>query len=399
MARSYGAEMLTQLCRRLVLVAASMFGAAVPSFAQVPHGALPPEVTVPAAGVTLPILAMSPNPIVEVRVNGRGPFRFMLDTGGQGYARADVSLAKALSLPVLGQVRGGDGSSQGVAMDVVGIDTLDLGGATFKNVEAPSRDYNAGRPGGRIDGVLGLHLFAGHLLTIDFPNREIRIAPGTLPEPDGQRILGYDKTRGVVSLPIRVGAATIDADIDTGSMAGLMLPSAMASTLPLVAPPVVSGQARTISNTVAVSSAVLQGSAHIGAWQLDSPALEFSDLFRRANVGAQVLREFALTIDQQQHRIRLDRASTAPIQLHTPRRAGVGGPPTPRGLLVDVLVPGGAAEKAGLQRGDVITHIGERAFADIPGDQMGAALTGAARVTLKVLRGDKTIELTLVYTA
>jgi hypothetical protein len=48
----------------------------------------PPEATVPADGVTVPIVALVPNPIVEVKVNGQGPFRFMLDTGGQGYARA-----------------------------------------------------------------------------------------------------------------------------------------------------------------------------------------------------------------------------------------------------------------------------------------------------------------------
>jgi hypothetical protein len=36
-------------------------------------------------------------------VNGKGPFLFLIDTGGQGQARADVSLVQRLGLSTVGQ--------------------------------------------------------------------------------------------------------------------------------------------------------------------------------------------------------------------------------------------------------------------------------------------------------
>jgi hypothetical protein len=348
--------------------------------------------------VTVPIVALTPNPILEVRVNGKGPYRFMLDTGGQGHARADAALVASLSLPVVGQARGGDGGGNTVSMDVVRFETLEIGGAVFRNIEAASRDYNRMGGAARIDGVLGLQLFANHLLTIDYPGRRVHIRSGALPEADGGRILEFDGARGTVSLPVQVGPERIRADIDTGSMGAIMLPSAMAKTLPLAAPPAVSGQARTVTNTVTVSSAPLSGDATIGSWRIQTPVLEFSDLFNaHANIGSQVLREFAITIDQTNHRVRFERDAEGPIILETPRRIGMMGSPTASGFLVDQLVPGGAGARAGLQSGDLVTHIGGRPFSEIAADQVGAALTGAPRVVLTVKRGDQTLTITVVY--
>lgn len=381
-----------------IFTCAVVVAAASSAHMQVRQTAGPRDFTVPDQGVVLPIVALTPNPIVEVRVNGHGPFRFMLDTGGQGHARADAALVTTLNLPVVGQVRGGDGGGNTIAMDVVRFDTLALGGAVFRNIEAASRDYNRNATAGRIDGVLGLQLFANHLLTIDYLKQQIHITPGALPAPDGNRVLAYDGARGTVSLPLKVGPEVIQADIDTGSMGAIMLPSAMAARLPLAAPPAVSGQARTVSNTVTVLSAPLTGEVVLGSWRIPSPTLEFSDLFNaHANIGSQVLRAFAVTIDQSNRRVRFDREGDGPVVLQTPRRIGMMGTPSAAGFVIDTVLPGGAGARAGLQPGDVVTQIGGRPFGEIPADQVGAALTAHARVALTVQRGDRTLTLTVVY--
>jgi membrane-associated protease RseP (regulator of RpoE activity) len=199
-------------------------------------------------------------------------------------------------------------------------------------------------------------------------------------------------------LPLRIGTEELVADLDSGSMGALILPASVAKALPLARQPALTGQARTVAGAVDILSAPLNGDATIGSWTLRAPVLEFSDLFPKANVGSLVLREFTITIDQRNARVRLDRPSSDPITLAPPpRRAGVGGVPTPEGFRVELVAPGGAGAKAGLEVGDIITAIGGKPFASIPADAVGPALTSAARVDLQVRRGDRTMTLTLVY--
>ena len=265
----------------------------------------------PAGGIDVPMVAMAPSPVVDVRVNGQGPFRFMLDTGGSGAARTDAALVNRLHLPIVGQAQASDGTGRGVrTLDVVHLDTLTIGGAEFRDLDVPSRDYNAGRPADQaIDGVLGFGLFTDYLLTLDFPAHRIRVVAGTLPPPDGTTIVPLTLDRGIPTLPIRIGDRRIDADIDSGSMGGLSVPMAISKDLPLDGKPTVAGHARTVSNEFDIYDAPLKGSAFLGGFELANPTLSFSEVFRVANVGMRVLRDFVLTIDQKTGRMKLARAS------------------------------------------------------------------------------------------
>src|SRR5205809_2900449 len=49
-------------------------------------------------------------PVVEVKLNGQGPFAFMIDTGAGMQADIDVSVATRLSLRANGRVISGDPS-------------------------------------------------------------------------------------------------------------------------------------------------------------------------------------------------------------------------------------------------------------------------------------------------
>ena len=93
--------------------------------------------------VVLPMLFYGTQPAVEVRVNGEGPFLFLIDTGGGGMARADASLVKRLGLPRVGQETSADASAKTQAtLDEVRLDRLSIGGLEFRDVKAFSRDYN-----------------------------------------------------------------------------------------------------------------------------------------------------------------------------------------------------------------------------------------------------------------
>ena len=59
--------------------------------------------TLPAEPVEVPMRMVNRRPIVDVRINGGGPYSFLIDTGGSGLARADKSLVEKLKLEVVGE--------------------------------------------------------------------------------------------------------------------------------------------------------------------------------------------------------------------------------------------------------------------------------------------------------
>lgn len=371
------------------------------AFVATPHLAhaqpAPPVVEMPHGGVSVPIVALTPLPIIEVRVNGRGPFRFAIDTGARGHARADVSLVKALGLEGQGSATAGDGAGRTAQMAVVTLDSINVGGAIFRNVTALSRDYNVNRPASEhIQGILAFDLFTDYLLTLDFPARRLSIATGSLPDSDGRTVVAYETFRNTMAVPVTVGTRTFQAHLDTGSAGGFTLPLSAAETLPLTSPIATTGRAQLVASQVTISQATTSAPVLFAGWPVRVSALEFWDLYEHANVGSPVLAQFAITIDQRQQRLRLIPASD-PIVVQLPRRVGMTGQHGEDGYRISTVSAGGAGARAGLQPGDLIVKIAGRAVADISRDQFAAVLTGAPTVVLTVVRGDKTLEITVVF--
>ena len=226
----------------------------------------------------------------------------------------NASLVATLQLETVGEARAGAPGGQVVTMPIVRIDTLQIGEAVAAGVDAPSRDYNQGKAD-RIDGVIALNLFRDYLVTLDFEQGRLRIASGSLPDPDGRELFAYGGSRGIAELPISVGGQSVVADVDTGSMGGITMPSPMADTLTLASPPAVVGRAVTVSGTIEITAAPLKGAVTIGRHTIANPMVEFASVMPRVNLGIRVLRHFALTFDQRRQRLRLSRSSTAPIEL------------------------------------------------------------------------------------
>ena len=61
----------------------------------------PVAVEVPAAGLTLPMQDAGGRPVVDVRINGKGPYRFIFDTG------ASLTVIDAELKEILGAMRPG----------------------------------------------------------------------------------------------------------------------------------------------------------------------------------------------------------------------------------------------------------------------------------------------------
>ena len=268
--------------------------------------------------IDVPMRFRGPMPAIEVTVNGKGPFLFAIDTGASGPGRADASLVEKLSLPEVGQARGGDGSGANLqSMKVVQVDSLSIGDLDFKRVSLPSRDYNTTPNFPHIDGILGLDLFSGYLLTLDYAGKRVRIEKGQLPAADGKEILDFEAPRGIPTVELHVGDTRLKAHIDSGNAVGaFIVPASLADTLTFVSPPVTIGKARTVSSEIEIKRGQMKGSVRLGRFEFPDASITYPSVSPEVgNIGSQALADFALTFDQQNHRVKLARrdAPKAPI--------------------------------------------------------------------------------------
>lgn len=258
------------------------------------------------ASVEVPMLFHGPRPAVNVYVNGKGPFLFLLDTGSQGKARADVSLVRQLGLASVGTTVAGDGSGRNDrTLDEVVLDRLSVDGLEFRNIQAPSRDYNRSAKLPPIAGILGFNLFENHLLTFDFPGKKVRIEEGALPPPDGKTILAYDAPYDTPIIDITMGAFRLLANIDSGDNNAITFPETLARLLPHIGDEKIVGTGRTISNEFQVSEVKLRGVLRIGEHEISDPTIRFNPIFDNINLGAGFLNNYVVTFDQKNHRVRM----------------------------------------------------------------------------------------------
>jgi CubicO group peptidase (beta-lactamase class C family) len=273
-------------------------------------GEAPEHTRIPEGGVDVEMLRNGHLPAVRLMVNGQGPFLFAIDTGGMGSARLDSALVAKLGLESVGQARAGDPSGKNMRlMDLVHVQSIEIGGARFENMTAAVRSYNERRLGEPIDGVLGFGLFKECLFTLDYPGNRVRIERGELPPVDGREVIAFTAERGIPSIRLQVDSLWVDADVDAGSMGGFALPASLAPRLPLASQPRVIGRGRTVSNEFEIKAAELKGSVHLGGHEFPGATVEFQPLFPMANVGSRVLRDFRVTFDQKNRRMRLTRGT------------------------------------------------------------------------------------------
>jgi hypothetical protein len=246
--------------------------------------------------------------VLEVRINGQGPYRFALDTGAGGGGRISPALVKKLGLKPAGEVVTGDPSGKNTqTLQIIEVDLLTLSGASFKGVKLMARDapQPPGGPGAGLDGVLGIALFKDHLLTLDYPARKVRIEAGDLPPVDNREIIAFQMPHGVPAIKMKVGDLEVDADVDSGNMNGeVTLPGSYIDKVPLQKEPVVVGRGRTGFNEFEIKQSPLKGAVRIGDRTVESPRVDFVEIFPVANVGHAFLRRFVVTIDQKNLRMR-----------------------------------------------------------------------------------------------
>jgi len=251
-----------------------------------------------------PIKFSNNKPFVMVMVNGKGPFRFVIDTGTGAEAFVTSELADQLNLPSVGQTRLSDPSGQGSRrIDMVLLQSLEVAGVEFVGIKAVKHALS--EADGPCQGVLGFALFRNYLLTLDYPRHRMTLASGAL-EPDGEHsVLPFRMPDGIPIVPLRVGDLQIDAQIDSGGF-GLSLPESFARRLKFFSAPVVFGNAHTLSTRFQIKAGTLASDVSLGGYTFTRPFVEINPAFPLANFGSCPMQSFAFTFDQKNSLVRFE---------------------------------------------------------------------------------------------
>jgi len=350
-------------------------------------------------------------PVVQVYLNGHGPYRMFLDTGA-GTTVVDRSVAQELGLAKIGETRLGDPANpHAIAADIVAIDSLRIGNATFGGVTAASWDRSALRPGPNMPrGVVGLPVFRELLESIDFPNAALKLTRGHL--GDSGDVIRYRTLGGVPLIPLEVAGARFDAHLDTGSPGFLSIPEKDSSRVRFAEPLREVGRGRTVNSVVTFRGATLDGAVRVGGATFDRPLVMLNDKLPVANLGSRALRDCVVTLDAANQRLRIERtresappAATAPAETHElvagpapgEKSAGVMLSPQPDGsLLVVGTLPGSAAAHADIQAGDRVLALNGDSITGLSHDENRARLhRSPVRITLE--RAGRTFDVTLEF--
>lgn len=232
---------------------------------------------------------------VQARVNGRGPFRFAVDTGASGMGRADTSLVTSLGLSMDGETITSDGVTS-ASVETTHIDSLELGGLTQRDMDVTARDYNSrNAPDAMFSGIIAREFFSDGLLVIDYPRKRLVFTRARRLPAAGNNVLGYERA---FRIPVSIGALQTVGQLDTGAAIGFVLPQALYEQV-AADPLEQAGRAQLTNGKIDTQRATVHGPFRVGKISASDLEVRVSKEFPELLVGAHALQEAVILIDQR----------------------------------------------------------------------------------------------------
>ena len=181
--------------------------------------------SLPDAGLVTPMTVdQTTRLMLPVRINGAGPFPFIVDTGAE---RTVLSreVAQQLNLPVVGRARV-VGMAEAVETNLVAPGDLGLEHLTLETGDVPTfSQFNIGAP-----GLIGIDSLQGHKVVIDFIAQRIDIRPSEARRQqrreesfDDDAITVIARSRGgrMILSNASIDGHRVDIIVDTGGQASV----------------------------------------------------------------------------------------------------------------------------------------------------------------------------------
>jgi len=262
--------------------------------------------------------------VIQVMVDGKGPFNMLLDTGTDPSA-VDLRAANEIGLKVSssGHKATGTGTDVNLAY-ATKLPRVKIGSLEAKDIEAAAIDLTkiSARMERPISGVLGQSFLKKRIVQIDYPKRVVRFYSTspfskTASEQDTPTLtsLSFRYEDNVLIDNIWVNGKKMTANFDTGSSGSFDLTPAAVSGL---------GMDDEVSKAKVVTSVGYNGSSEnreghlknvkIGSISVDDARVTFfgkgTGHDKKAwgiNIGNGFLKDYVVTIDYQRKTIRLER--------------------------------------------------------------------------------------------
>ena len=324
----------------------------------------PQKTELRAPEVKQPLALAGGMPLVEVMINGAGPFKLAIDTGTTE-TTIDDDVVKKLGLEIPEPADSPTTGEEKVPTSpTVRLISVTLGDAVFFDLKAKVVDYDKEAEGERLfDGTLGLPPFSDFLLTLDYPGEQIIITRGELPAPDGKEVLAYVDKQGLATIPLTFDGITTEVTIVSGYEGGFTLASSLRGHVKMAPKAYEERQRRRLTDEEKKQERQIMSTVPVGKHKVFQPPVRFlqAESEGTSRVGHRVLQHFALTIDQKNHRIGLSRKETGNVTFGPPQpRFGVVFYAYGRYLKVKEVIPDSPAGRSPITVGDKIEWVDAR---------------------------------------
>lgn len=340
--------------------------------------------------VMLPLQLYGNLPVLEVKGDRGGAYRFLVDTGSSvtlvtpAFAKRNPGRVPVPANAPRVRVAGADGRIE--ELPAASVRRIDLGGVRFDDVPVLLYDCAAlsAHLGVKLDGVLGFPFFRESLLTLDYPGGRLILQPAANAPLVPGTVLPFDDARKTPLISIRLGERSVLALIDSGSDMGFSLnPVGLGARF--LHGPVEGATVGTLGGDRVQKLGRIDASVAIGDYVFPQPVVDLTD--ELSAVGGAALRPFAVTFDQARDRVTFFRDSREPLRLPERRTFGLSFTKTPAYWRVAGVVPRSPAAAAGVVPGDLVTRINDEPVARWDLARYEALLGAAKEVTLTFLNG------------
>jgi hypothetical protein len=227
-------------------------------------------------------------PLVNVLINGRGPYRLLVDLG------ANVTLLRRDVV----EATGGRVLFDRARSDIAHVDSMAIGAVTLADITVGAYDTLD------VDGVLGFNVLQHSSFTLDFVHQRLIFHHRRLPPPDGDTVFGYTLIERLPFVTLQVGAETLTVNLDTGASESLTIPPALQARLRWADPP---AEGRLTHNNQTGATRVLEGRlvdpVRLGSAVLSVPAVYVNPDADHAWLGAQAMQGRMWTFDPERRRL------------------------------------------------------------------------------------------------
>lgn len=328
----------------------------------------PPDFAIAGGtSTTVPFELLNNHIYVQVKLNGKGPFRMLCDTGGANIVTPE--LAKDLGLKAEGALQGRGVGEASEDVGLAQVETLQLGEATLKSqpfAVFPMASFSQveGVPSG---GLVGYEIFKRFVVTVDYENSRLTLTlPAAFKYAGKGTIVPFTFNAHIPQVDGEIDGVPGKFDIDTGSRSSLDLlgPFVEKNGLKQKYAPKIEGVTGWGVGGPARSAVGRAKLLKLGDVLVPAPVTEltlqqkgaFTDLYIAGNVGAGVLKRFNIVFDYGQQRMIFEpNANYARPDAFD--RAGMWLNESDGAWEVKDVIAGGPAAEAGVKVGDRIAAV------------------------------------------